>query len=78
MTVFRCYLSIGMLMRLRKRAQTTHLASFGPFVSFFKISFVFIVTNDCIRYYLSTGGLREGGGDKNGPKRCQMHRLGHS
>ena len=37
-------------------AQTTQDASFGPFVSFFKISFVFIVTNDCIRYYLSTRG----------------------
>jgi hypothetical protein len=57
-TVFRYYLSTER-RRPRKRAQTTPDASFGPFVSFF-FSFLscFIITNDCIRYYLFTGRQR--------------------
>ena len=55
-------------MRLRKRAQTTHLALFGPLVRFFlKNLLCFIVTNDCIRYYLSTEGLGKAAATKTGP-----------
>ena len=43
------------VQRTRKRAQTTHFASFGPFVCFFIFILCFISTNNCIQVLLIHG-----------------------
>ena len=56
-------------MRLRKRAQTTHLALFGPFVSFFFFKFFCVLLS--LMTVLGTIYLQEGLGKvaatKTGP-----------
>ena len=61
-------------------AQTTQLASFGPFGDFF-FSLCFFLLNNIYSYYgynKATEGPREGSGDENGPKRHISRHLGHS
>ena len=72
-SVFRYSLYMGR-QRLWKRAQTMHLASFGPFVSFL---FHFFRVLLLLMNVLGTIYLQEGGDDENGPKRRQTRRLGH-
>jgi hypothetical protein len=77
MTVVRYYLSTGR-RRLRKRAQTTPGASFGPLVSFFIHFFrILLLLTVVFRYYLSTGRVREGGDDENEHLDASQYPIGH-
>ena len=61
-------------------AQTTRLASFGPFGEFSFFPCFFLILNNIYSYYgyiKGTEGLREGGDEENGPKRRESRRLGH-
>ena len=65
----------------RKRAQTTHLASFGPlvssFLSFFNVLLILIIKFRLLLMFLTDGWLTDGRDDENGPKRRISRRLGH-
>ena len=66
--------------RRGERAQTTRIASFGPFGEFFFCVFFLILNKiySTYGYNKATEGLREGSGDENGPKRHISRHLGHS
>ena len=64
-----------------KRAQMTHLASFGPlvssFLSFFHVLLILIIKFRLLLMFLTDGWLTDGRDDENGPKRRICRRLGH-